>query len=307
MQVTSVELKKNGNTAKHDQTWKRYYTRTWIVLTDDPRVGAGSVLAATPVSIGQTYDTGTEHDTGAFCASVSASPTEEDGMQWEVTAEYGPYDATEFPENPQLRDPEISWEYQRSQEAADREAGDPNADPPPKPVKNSAGDSFDPPLLKDVRRPILKLVRNEANFDPLLAYFYHDKVNSTPFFGADPGFVKVEGITPQRVFSHTIGWYWSVQYEFLFDFRGQDPQVLNQGFKRLDANGQRVLCTDDNGEVVTTPVWLDEEGQQIPPDGEPVYLQFAIYERIDFSFLNFDAFYQKLTGYSGFTSNFTGA
>lgn len=298
MQVTSVELKKNGTTARWDQTGQHTYTRTWVVLTDDPRVGAKAVLEATPVLTGQTYDTGSESDPRASCISIGATPTEEDGRQWEVVAEYGPYDSAEFPENPLARDPEISWEYQRSQEAADREAGDPNADPPPKPIKNSAGDSFDPPLLRDVRRPILKLTRNEANFDPLLAFTYHDKVNSSPFFGADPGYVKVEGITPQRVHNPAIGWYWTVQYEFAFDMRTHDPQVLNQGFKRLDEDGKQVLCTDNNGEVVTTPVWLDENGAQILPDGEPVYLQFQIYERVDFGVFNFDAFYQKLIGYT---------
>jgi hypothetical protein len=298
MQVTSVAPKKNGSTTRREQNGNRSYTRTWIVLTDDPRVGPKAVLDAVPVLTGQTYDDGFEQDGRAFCVSVSATCTEEDGMQWEVVAEYGAFDAVEFPENPLSRDPEISWEYQRTQEAVDREPGDPEADPPPKQIKNSAGDSFDPPLLRDVRKPILKLTRNEANFDPLLAFTFHDKVNSNPFFGADPGYVKIEGITPQRVHNPAIGWYWTVQYEFLFDTRTHDPQVLNQGFKRLDDEGERVLCTDNNGEVVTSPVWLDEDGQQIPPDGDPVYLQFQIYERIDFSFLNFDTFYNKLIGYT---------
>jgi hypothetical protein len=256
------------------------------VITDDPNVGAGSVLAAVGQDIGDVYDTGTEKDTRAHCTSLSATPTEEDGCQWDVTAEYGPYDAAEFPENPLSRDPEISWEYRRDQEAAEKDIDD-------NPVQNTAGDSFDPPLLKDVRKPILKLTRNEANFDPGLSYLFHDKVNDAPWFGAAAGYVKVEGITPQRVFNQLIGWYWQVQYEFLFDARTHDPTILNQGFKQL-VDGRQVLCTDADGEVVTSPVWLDETGTQIDPTGTPVYLQFQIYKRTDFGVFNFDTFYAKL-------------
>lgn len=290
MGIVSVTLKHDGASSKRDQAGNRTYTRTWIVITDSPHVGPQAVLDAVPVVTGMYYDTGTEVDTRAFCLALSAAPVAGDSKQWEVTAEYGPFDPVEFPENPMDRDPEISWDYQRAQEAAERDV-DGN------PIQNKAGDSFDPPLLKDVRRPILKLTRNEAEFDPALAYTYHDKINSTPFFGAGPGYVKVEGITPRRVHNQSVGWYWQVDYEFLFDVRTHDPEILNQGFKRIDGSGRRVVCTDDNGEVVSNPVWLDATGAQIPSTGTPLYLKFQIYPRIDFEVFNFTAFYNKLISY----------
>lgn len=299
--IKSVELKKNGNTASTDQAWKRYYTQTWIVITDSPTVGAGSARNAVPVVIGSPYVAAGESDTGAFCTNVEAKPSAEDGCQWDVTASYGPYDATQFPENPLDRPPEYDWEYERTEEVAEEDANT-------NPIRNAAGDAFDPPVMQDVRRAILTLVRNEPTFDPDLSWQFHDKCNSGTFWGAGPGIVKVEGIVPKRVFNQMIGWYFTVTYKFLFDRRTHDAKPLNQGMKAVDPSDSTklVVVTDENGAPLSSPAPLDANGHQLKPTDSPVYLQFQVYERIDFSVFGFDAFYDALTNYQGNNNSFTG-
>lgn len=293
MQVISVDEIFEGRQSSQDQLWKRTYTRIFRVVTDDPHVGSGAVRAAVPVAIGMKYSTGYETDFGAYCQKITATQESVgDGKSWLVTCEYGPYDSTQWPENPLDRQPEISWEYQQYQEVASEDI---NGDS----IVNSAGDPFDPPIMKDFSRPILTLVRNESNFDPLLAYNNRDKVNSNSFFGADAGQVKCQSITPRRVFNQDIGWYWTVTYQFIFNDKGWKPQIYDMGFRQLDPSDdtKRIEITDEHGQRISSPWPLDENGQPLAPGDKPATIEFEIYESIDFSVFNFDSFYEALQNY----------
>lgn len=292
MQVVSVTELPEGREAKVDQIWKRTYKRVFYVVTDDKKVGPKTVLESLPVATGQAYDTGTERDPGAFCSSLSVAHRDDDGKGWLCVAEFGPYDATQWARDPLERQPQISWEYRETQEPL-------NEDIEGNPIVNSAGDPFDPPLLQDFLQPILKLTRNEANFDPALAYIYRGKVNATTFFGADPGYVKVGPITPQRVFNQDIGWYWTVSYEFIFNEKTWTTRVYNVGYRHLDPDDdtKKIEITDRYGQKISSPWPLDEDGQPLPQGSDPVILEFETAEKIDFSVFGFDDFFEALQSY----------
>ncbi|SIO60126.1 hypothetical protein SAMN05444166_6276 [Singulisphaera sp. GP187] len=291
--ISIVEKKPGGREAKRDQIWKRSYRRTWYVQTDDARVGPGAILAALPVAIGQVYDTGYESDHGSFCQSLTVTERDEDGRGWEAVAEYGPYDASQFAADPVDRQPQVSWDEEQYQEAITEDVNG-------KPIVNSAGDPFDPPVMKDRSRPILVLIRNEPSYDPALAHSFQDKINSTPFFGADPEYVKVKKITPQRAFNPDIGWYWVVTYNFVFNDKPWKSRVPNLGFRRLDpSNSQKKIeITDEYGQKISSPWPLSLTGQPLPKDSnaKAVTLEFDVHEKIDFAVFNFNDFFAQLQG-----------
>lgn len=294
MAVTEVKPLRTGKDRTIGKDWKRTYTRTWQVITDDPNTGPITVTAAVPVAIGDRYtnDNGTEQDYGSFCISIRTTVVAEDGLQWNVVAEYGAFDPTQWPENPLLKPPDIEWTFKPFEKTVDEDI-DGNA------VVNTAGDAFDPPLTCEDPRPVLMISRNEATFDPSLAYTYKNAVNTDVFFGAEPSKCKVSQISGRRQWDQYLssidqngGFYWTVTYEFEFTPDTWQKKVLNQGLRKLnESTGQQEQITI-GGAPITSPVLLDESGQPLEPGAEPYILEFRVYPEFAFA----DAFNLEYPG-----------
>lgn len=256
-------------TAETNEKFQRTYTRTFTVITDDPWTGPAVVREAVPIAIADTYDTGTEYDTGAYCLTKNATCTADDGKQWTVTANYGPP-----PENtagdPLSKPWEIDWSFAPYERPADQDSNG-------APIVNTVGDPFSTATMRDDSRPVLTIVRNEATFSPALAYLYRDTVNSDDFFGASPGQVKVSNISGKRDFDPIYGFFWAVTYAFTFDAAGYSKFILNQGFRELDTNTGKLKNVTVQGVPVSEPVLLSKKGQAMPPNSPPFYCQFDLY------------------------------
>jgi hypothetical protein len=126
------------------------------------------------------------------------------------------------------------------------------------------------------------VTRNEAAFDPGRAYASIDRINSDTFFGAAAGQAKVEMITGRSAYHAAIGLYWQVTYDFLFDPRGFKKSLLNQGLRAKDGSERRAIRTKE-GQPVSSPVPLDDAGAELAADGDPVFLDFTLFESIAFS------------------------
>ena len=155
---------------------------------------------------------------------------------------------------------------------------------------NSAGDWFDPPLVRDDSRPVLTIVRNEADFDPEIADSYRDTVNDDYFFGAAAGRVKCVSITGKQLFSADVlpgGFYWVVTYTFQFNRDGWASPLLDQGFRRLVSGSRRAILVD--GQPASAPVLLDGSGGVLTPGDPPVYQTYHLYLEADYSVFEFPA------------------
>lgn len=280
-----------------DRSWARTYSRQFVIVTDDPWIGANAIRAALPVGIGQFYlvrntsGAVTDFDGGSFCTSISLTCDAEDGMAWTANAEYGPYDATNYPQDVTQWVPRVAWSFAQFQRDLDQDING-NA------IVNSAGVPFNPTIKADDSRPILQLVRNEPTFDLTLAEDFRDTVNQNVWWGYNPRCVKVSNISSTRQFNQDIGFFWETTYEFHINENTWDENVLDAGVMQLNGSGSDIVPISKNGIPVPDPVPLNGSGAPLSVGGTPNYLTFQVYPTSDFSKLNFDLFYEQLTGYS---------
>jgi hypothetical protein len=287
MAIQSCAEMAEKRSAAVDRAWNRTYSRTFRVITDDKYDGARLVSRAPGIALGNIYDTTNPHtsvneqDLQSFCMGIKVQCAHVDGCTWEVTFEYGPYDPTIHPENPLDQPAEIAWTFAPFESIADEDV---NGDA----IVNSAGDYFDPPVMKDDSQPVLTITRNEPTFDPLLAAECRDKTNDAPFLGSAPGTVKVMDISGDRQWNAQCQWYWKVRYEFKFDKKTWTRTLLDQGVMELDPGGTHQQVIQNSGVPSASPSLLDGSGHVLAHGSPPVYLDFDIYEPIDFGQFNID-------------------
>jgi hypothetical protein len=156
------------------------------------------------------------------------------------------------------------------------------------PVVNSAGDPFDPPLMRDDSRPILTYKRNQALFIPSMAQQYRDAVNSDSLLGADPKTVKIADVQCEMALDPIIGVYNRVSWEFHFASlpNGWKFSVLDQGCKQLNSDSSSQEVINFFGTPTNSPVLLDGNGSPLPPGEDPVFLTFEGYDELSFAALN---------------------
>jgi hypothetical protein len=289
MAVTSVREVFDRRSSKQNAQWQRTYTRVWEVETDSPYIGPGTARAAIPVSLGNHYKvlaadgtTVVEEDTGSFATEIEATASShaDDGCTFEVTVQYTPYDPTQWPQNPINYPIRVGWGFAKFETVVEEDK-DGNK------VTNSAGDYFDPPITMDDTRPLLKVTRNEATYNPAMAKTWKDTINSLTWNGFDPYTVKVGEITGDLQYNPECGFYFEVTYEFEIEVKGWRKLILDQGLRALDSGtGKQYAILDEKGEEITSPVLLDGSGNKLANGASPVYLSFKVYTEADFTPLN---------------------
>jgi len=183
--------------------------------------------------------------------------------------------------NPLELEAEKEWSFAVSNEPVDR-------DNKGVPVTNSAAESFDTPLTKDVYDLILRIKKNQETFNELLATKYIGAVNGDQWQppGSNnsypPGFVKCTRFdaTPQKIADLD---YYQVNYEFQFRLGeiiwlshnqwlttgvGWKRRILDEGYRILvlengQWTGEFEDILDKNETKVRAPVLLDGQGQKL--------------------------------------------
>ena len=189
---------------------------------------------------------------------------------------------------------EVEWTFVTSNEAIDRDVNG-------KPIMNSAGESFDPPITKDIQDLVLRVVRNEAYYNAAVAADYIGSINRDWFKGFAPGMVRCTDCSGRLMRSANMV-YWQVSYEFQMrtekdsetnEVIGWRRRILDQGFRELvkqdDETYKAERITDVNGNPISEPWPLDGKGAAI---GEPIpgqvpegttFLTFDIYPAQSFA------------------------
>jgi hypothetical protein len=263
----------------HDATieGERTYARTFNVETSavvDP--DAVRLLDGVP-RLGDIYTSPKGAiDTGATCRSVRVTPKDSPKF-WRVECRFSsradssvsgsgtpggtgtdPAQAATQNQNPLLKPAKISWGTVRVQQVARKDARG-------KAILNSAGDAFDPPLMKDKINLTLKVQRNQQFFD---------------------GVKVITGEDAWEAGQH----YWSVNYEF--EVEGEDiwrTDVLDCGYRSKNPTpGGPPVPIKVLGLTPSGPTLLDGEGAVLASPGPDtaVFLPFVLYEEVDFAGLN---------------------
>lgn len=288
MGIVSVKEQFEGRDTSQGIKRERTYKRVFDVLTDDPRTGGFAVRAALGIVIGDPYQLGVdgvdawaEGDTGAFATSIRAAVSSDDGRTWRAEVDYGPYDP-ETTTSPLDEPEEVSWDGVTFEVPVDYDA-DGTA------IVNSAGDPYDPPVIREDDRPVLTIVRNELEFDPDLSDLYRGSTNSATFFGRAAGTVKMLPIRAQRLWSANLqlnnGFYWRVTYTFHINKDGWKKKLLDQGYQEVVSGNRKKILVD--GLPVSSPQLLNGSGAKLAVGGTPVYKEFTVHKPRDFSIFNF--------------------
>ena len=286
MAILAVDEIKGVRSRSIDAQWHRTYKRAWRVTTDGPfATGALGATLAIPVFFGQYYTfydglTLIEFDEFAFALKIDTVEEGVDGCNWIVTVEYGPYDPTQFPENPLNHPIKISWGENRFDQVVFEDING-------NPVVNSAGDYFDPPVTCDDSRPTLRIVRNEPTYIPQYALTWKDTTNLDTFYGFAPGTVKMSTPLGELDYNPICGFYYIVTYQFEINPNGWAKQILDQGMRQI-VSGSKTNILDDDGTPITAPIPLKGNGKKLVTGGTPVALTFNVYQQSDFSQLNLD-------------------
>mgnify|MGYP006266280633 CR=1 FL=1 len=207
---------------------------------------------------------------------------------WTVTASYS--SEREISENPLDEPAKITWGSENFQEVA-------VADINGKLVLNSAGDPFDPPLMKDFSRRTATVTKNVSSV-PSWFFQYEDAVNSSAFsiggltVATGKALCKKTSVSVAKVRNGIV--YYEVTTELHFSKKGWKARGLDAGFRykyfsTADSEYRRadIVTTNEQGveEKPTAPVPLDGNGQIIkdPTPSNCVFLEFDICEALDFS------------------------
>jgi len=181
----------------------------------------------------------------------------------------------------------VEWDFVTSNEPIDTDIDG-------KPITNSAGESYDPPMTDDKHDLLLRIQRNEAAYYPLIADNYKNAVNSDYFWGFEPGKVKCIQFTAKTAISGQF-WYWQVRYAFQMRKDDWQRRIRDEGYRtktgELNSDGSEKYeeITDKNGVKLSQPALLNGEGYRLPQSaidaGSIAFLYFNLNKSLPFSVL----------------------
>ena len=165
MAVTWARKIWDGREGGGDLSGSITHTQLYRVRTDNRFDDQVTVLQAAALPfLGQPYP----NDPSSYCNSLRARNEGASPYFWTVTATYS--NEREASDSP-LDDPiEYQWATEQFQEVADTDRNGQG-------IVNSAGDPFDPPIMRDNSRRTVTITSNEA-FVPTWILSYQDAVNS---------------------------------------------------------------------------------------------------------------------------------
>jgi hypothetical protein len=280
---------------------ERNYTRSFTVvcshLTDGPEVVAAAIgiprLWVPYVNVFSGFA-----DFGSWCRNVDCARVKKGSTVWRVTCTYS--SRVERPdinqiENPLLRPAEVSWDTTST-------AVPMITDTAGNPIKNAAGDVYDPPPEENVKTLALTITRNQPSYDTVLYLDFEDTVNDATFLNMAAGWWRCVHIKGTKQFEEGI-FYWKVTIQ-LETKRMRAPTaadlvlkgnatmtpwtrwILNRGFRQLKA-GKLIACLDPiTKQVLSTPALLDKNGLMLVPGQKPVYFGYQQYPYRDFNGLS---------------------
>lgn len=312
--MPTVVNKRSDIQTRDDLTGLREYTQVYQVHFDGYQSGPISAKSVAGVpQYGDYYKGDTEDDKFAFLQSRDVKRIADGDKSFEVTCNFttSANNGTGGLTLPQVQEinlaPSIEWGFVEFQSIAvfhmvrQRWV----------PIRNSAWDFFDPPLPKDDSRLALRITKNLGTFNPLLAYYYANAINSDEWLGFPQFTVMFK--PPRAVLKVEKGFqYWEVQFEFHFNFDTWLAQVVDSGMrdrwsqselddlkkrKPKDAAGIQVgynHITNQDGVKVAEPTLLDGRGHRLifPSmnetwrEVEPYIHKFHIYRELPFTPLN---------------------
>lgn len=214
-----------------------------------------------------------------------SNPADHSG-DWAFSVEVTYSRKGETVENPLLRPAKLYYDMEQYDAPLDRDLDN-------KPVLNSAYQPFDPPVLKEDNRLIIRIEKNLPNFNPAAAVAFENAVNSTTFLGFAANTLRITKITGSPVEDANFGTYYATATEIQFrpfehaGFPPHQANILDMGRYEIDTSAPelRVPILDKDGSPVVDSEPLNGFGKKLQSGQDPFYLKFRRYPSLDFNAL----------------------
>jgi hypothetical protein len=191
---------------------------------------------------------------------------------WEI--QYEPLPFVVFPQNPLSRPVLLEGAGSDLKEVG-------RVDSEGNPIVNSAGDYYDPLPERPIQAGQYTLTRNESDNPVEMARLFSNTTNSATWHGRLAGKCMMGLITYRKVYEVVDGnpfEYWQVSYPIKENTSGWRFKPIDNGWRKVDEDGNRHAVTDPVGNTTMTPVLLDGSGGELPPGGTPVVYPSAGYK-----------------------------
>lgn len=295
MSVSLIRRIGRGRRATLDAQGNRTYAIPFLVKAaasdgqaDIIGIIGTAVGGVTIPQLGTTYSWDSDSDTTAKVVGHDIDQLDEDRSSrwWSVTANYSSNAGSLRTGSPTSRPARYSFGFAQFTKILEFAADSTPANP--KPVVNSAGLKFDPPLEVDSSRPILRVTRyigvGTFAFWAQKAEEYQDAVNSDTFLYWAPGKVKVTNLSIGELEDLQGAYCHPLSLEFQFNRDGWQLRVPNMSRKvknPIDPNQPQVYLVDSDGVPTVDPVFITIDGKNYSPT--PTYLDFKGYKELPFA------------------------
>jgi len=295
--VTSVEYMMTARGASEDLSRRRTYHEEWEVLVNDLADDEQVVANASGVPL-----LGTVHprDSRAVCVKIAPQQSEETPYRWMIAVEYdsrpdlptatGPDDVANDPadlsENPLSRPATWKINGQKSSEPLRKWlkavggglAGGLTL------VRNSAKLPYDPPVMVDVSRPVIRVTKNVASVSLEFLLTLQDAVNDRVWRTLPKWVARVDNYDASYKLEGGFTFV-ELSVDILLKRETWLTEVLDSGMLTLDRRtiqGATVApffkdvwnkIKDPFGHDADSPQPLDGNGKLLKPDADPVYLK----------------------------------
>lgn len=300
---------------KHRQYVRTYEVRTTDAADDVVTAGLTTLLPR----LGQSYPS----DPAAVVVDITPTNSSEDPTLWTVEVKYD----TEIPrpasaeyaqpnaagvtspggsgggggnqvppplreENPLLRPPMYRLGHETTTEVCE-------VDWLGKPIDNSAGEPFDPPVTREVSFPVFTITKNVQSVDFKLVELWVDAINKNPWMGIGARKCRISGYDYETVYENGFLFH-RVTITVKVRWRGWDARPVDAGYRELqtvvflknqagfevEKEVTELVPIEDKrtGAYLTTPVPLNGAGLRLPA-GQPLKTRgpFQLYREVAFS------------------------
>lgn len=280
--------------ATTDDLGARTYEREFQVECTSIADGLSIVTNAPGIPrLWEPYVFGTDRDNYALARSIEARRLAPASRFWIVSVEYRTFNKQELLaqyENPLLQLPEIETYLEKFQEPVYAVYDIDNMKFTP--CRNSAGQVFDPPPMKDSSRLVMTITRNEALsiLHPSVDVAYQDAVNSDVWWNLEPGVWKCQGVTTRRELKQLQSGLIFPYLRCVYKFEARptwDARILDAGsyyLNTVEGVEKKLFFQGDDGQPITG--LLDGTGHKLDAGGIPVFKLFRLYDRRPFGALN---------------------
>lgn len=282
MTVIECNRMRDGRTGSADVDGNHEYVARWHVTTNTRYDGPSVVRAQAPY-FGSTptpqrytaYQFGNDYDPYSLALSQTIAQMANSAYDWIVTVQYGPPEGFEEEDdnpNPLLRPVKYWVETETFSKVFEKDLDG-------KAILNGIGRALDPAYEDDDSRDILCARFNIETLGEVRALKsqYNRSFNSDDFYGHPPKHVKMQRIVSgEQQTENDISFYPTTLRMAARDTEegSWEVELLNQGMAYFKSPGDEEPTNKlPNGEIITEPVNLNEDGTLVAKGGEPHFIK----------------------------------